>query len=278
MLKKIFIPVIYYIRRWRSRPHMLLGCLLLAVVSDILLRPLRELIPEIGSRPEVTGFSLLWNNHIFSMLFFFTVVLFFCDIPFHDDMSPFFLIRIGRICFTAGHFIYIGLVSLLIPAVFLILETLMLPDTGGSEWGIFWGSIAQTPAWQISLKFDYNILWDYEPKEALLITFLICFFLCLFTGLVLYLFTLYRQKIPGLCILSVFIILPELCYHLNFTTFYWLSPYSWICLDTTKKTYNGSLPSTGYAFKILILLNLLCILWILIKAKCSSVNLESDTQ
>lgn len=60
-----------------------------------------------------------------------------------------------------------------------------------------------------------------------------------------------------MCIATVFAVLPHIVNWLDFTTFYWLSPYSWLCLDTTMRNYNGSLPSLSYAFFVLILLNII---------------------
>lgn len=68
-----------------------------------------------------------------------------------------------------------------------------------------------------------------------------------------------------MCIMAVFAVLPHIVNWLDFTTFYWLSPYSWLCLDTTMRHYNGSLPSLSYAFPVLLLLNVLLTAAILIE-------------
>lgn len=81
------------------------------------------------------------------------------------------------------------------------------------------------------------------------------------------------MKTLGICFLSGLIILPEIVDWLDFTTFNWLSPYSWICPDTTMKTYNGSLPSLNYVFPILCLLNIFLALSIIVKAKVSKESL-----
>ena len=63
------------------------------------------------------------------------------------------------------------------------------------------------------------------------------------------------------------IILPNVVDILNYTTFYWVSPYSWICLDTTMKEYNGILPSVSYTLFMLSLIIIILILLIIWKIK-----------
>lgn len=113
----------------------------------------------------------------------------------------------------------------------------------------------------------YHILWEYRPKEAFIITFFTCIFLTTITGLFIYLFSLFQMKTLGICLISLFIILPSVVDTLNYTTFYWISPYSWICLDTTAKEYNGILPSVSYTFLMLFLITIVLILLIILRIK-----------
>ncbi|MDO4554691.1 MAG: hypothetical protein Q4B70_06075 [Lachnospiraceae bacterium] len=263
---------IYNIKRWKSRYHVLFGIIYFIILGDMMLRQTRKLIPILGVKPSTFAFPLIWNSTLFLMMFFLGVILFFSDAPFTDDMTNFVLIRCGKIKWMTAQIIYIMLTSIFIALCFFLIQAVMLPPSLANGWGKFWGSIAQTNATMATgsrMKFDYNILWDYEPVEACVVVFGICILLCLFTGLFLYFFSLINLKTIGICILSGFTILPHIVSGLDFTIFYWLSPYSWICLDTTMRSYNGSLPSIGYAYQMLMIWNLGLILLIFFRTKYS---------
>ena len=149
------------------------------------------------------------------------------------------------------------------------------PDDG---WGKLWGTLAQTTVAEqagCSLRFQYHILWDFTPKEALVFTFLLCVLLTLMTGLFLYLCSICGIKHIGCGILSALILLTMIVDWMNATTFNWLSPYSWICLDTTMRQYNGSLPSIGYVFCLLGIINSILLIGIFVRTKCSREALIS---
>lgn len=273
MLRNVFFLVIYHIKSWKSKPHILLGFFYLLFIGDMMFRPLRKVIDILGVRPTAYAFPLIWNSHFFLMMFFFGVILFYSDAPFTDKMTQFLMIRCGKLRFMAAQMIYVIFMGIMISAACFVIQALFLLPDGLRGWGQFWGTIAQTGvADEVGsrLSFEYHILWDFEPWEANITTFGLCILLTIMTGLVMYLFGLFHMKKIGVCILSVFMILPGVVDWLNFTTFYWLSPYSWICLDTTMREYNGSLPSLSYAFLMLCGINLcifILIVWKTMKSK-----------
>lgn len=71
----------------------------------------------------------------------------------------------------------------------------------------------------------------------------------------------------GVCLIGTLLTLPKVVEALNFTTFYWLSPYSWICLDTTRKVYNGALPSIKYGISMLCAVIVFLLILIYISGK-----------
>lgn len=264
------------LRKWKNDYHIYFSLVYLLLISDMMLRPARKLIKDFDVSPTVSSFALIWNSRFFLLLFFFGVLLFYSDAPFQDSLSTFVIIRCGKMRFIIAQIFYILSVGIIIPSIFFLIQYLLFPSSGGKEWGQFWGTLAQTDiAVQANcrLEFQYHILWDYTPYEALVITFTLCILLTIMTGLILYFFSLLHMKTLGICFLSGLIILPEIVDWLDFTTFNWLSPYSWICLDTTMKTYNGSLPSLSYVFPILCLLNIFLALSIIVKAKVSKESL-----
>ena len=280
--KSVLYLTAYNIKRWKSRYHVIMGLIYLCILGDMMLGPTRKLISVLGVKPTAFAFPLIWNSTLFLMMFFFGVILFFSDAPFLDDMSPFFIIRCGKMKMAAAQVLYIIVVSTLIPTCFFVIQALFLPVSLGNSWGKFWGTIAQTNASLATgsrMDFSYEILWDYEPMEANLIVFCMCILLCMLTGLFLYYCCILHMRTLGICILSGFTVLPHIvngltastsCFH--FTTFNWLSPYSFISLDQTMREYNGSLPSLDYAFRVLLIGNLLLIGLILLETRRKEIG------
>ena len=260
----------YNIKKWKQNYNILLGLIYLLIISDMMFRPARKIVEQLGFSPNISSFSLIWNSTFFILLFFLGVILFYSDAPFQDSMTSFVMIRCGKIKFMIAQICYIFLLGILIPGVFFLIQYIFLLPTEADGWGKFWGTIAQTniaEEAECRLQFDYHILWEYEPKEAFIITFFTCIFLTTITGLFIYLFSLFQMKTLGICLISLFIILPSVVDTLNYTTFYWISPYSWICLDTTSKEYNGILPSVSYTFLMLFLITIVLILLIILRIK-----------
>ncbi len=255
----------YQLKKGISKKNIWVFCFFVFLLGDLYLRPTRRLIALLGVMPRTTAFSLIWNNTFFLMLFYFNVILYFSDVPFDDAMKPFTLIRCGRTRYALSHILYIICSGIGISGIFFAVQWMILPAPVFGEWGKFWGTMAQTNAgYQVGsgMKVPYHILWEYTPAETLAITFVFSVLLNILTGLFLYFFSLWEQRIPGMCMAAVLAILPHIVSWLNYTTFYWLSPYSWLCLDTTMRKYNGILPSLSYAVTALLLLNGLLLLGI----------------
>ena len=268
MLKTNIHLLYYQFKLWNKRKNVWVFWIFLILLADMYLRPTRRLIDLLGVAPDTTVFPLIWNNTFFLMLFYFSVILYFSDVPFRDSLSRFLLIRCGRFRYVCSHLFYILCSGIVISGFFFLIQWAMLPAPVFGSWGKFWGTIVQTPiAYETGsgIEFQYHILWDFTPQEALAITFSISVLLNVLSGLFLYFCSLLGQRTVGMCIAAVFAVLPHIVSWLDFTTFYWLSPYSWLCLDTTMRHYNGSLPSLSYAFPVLILLNIILTAAILIE-------------
>ena len=170
----------YNIKKWKQNYNILLGLIYLLIISDMMFRPARKIVEQLGFSPNISSFSLIWNSTFFILLFFLGVILFYSDAPFQDSMTSFVMIRCGKIKFMIAQICYIFLLGILIPGVFFLIQYIFLLPTEADGWGKFWGTIAQTniaEEVECRLQFDYHILWEYEPKEAFIITFFTCIFL-----------------------------------------------------------------------------------------------------
>lgn len=259
MNNTVFFLFYYNLKKCRRRHHILFAFLYIILITDMMLKPVRKLSYEFGIRADTFSFPLIWNSTFFLMMFFIGVIICFIDAPFTDNMTPMLLMRCKRTKYMLGHLCYIVFMGIIIPAAFFLIQMILLPSSGWDNWGKLWGTLAQTNIgveFGCYMHFQYHILWDYSPIESTLVTMLMCILLVIMTGLIMYLFGICHKLNWGIALLAALITLPHVVDWLNFTTFYWLSPFSWICLDTTMKTYNGSLPSLSYAYTMLIIINI----------------------
>lgn len=92
MLKTNIHLLYYQFKLWNKRKNVWVFWIFLILLADMYLRPTRRLIDLLGVAPDTTVFPLIWNNTFFLMLFYFSVILYFSDVPFRDSLSRFLLI------------------------------------------------------------------------------------------------------------------------------------------------------------------------------------------
>ena len=97
----------YNIKKWKQNYNILLGLIYLLIISDMMFRPARKIVEQLGFSPNISSFSLIWNSTFFILLFFLGVILFYSDAPFQDSMTSFVMIRCGKIKFMIAQICYI---------------------------------------------------------------------------------------------------------------------------------------------------------------------------
>ena len=112
----------YNIKKWKQNYNILLGLIYLLIISDMMFRPARKIVEQLGFSPNISSFSLIWNSTFFILLFFLGVILFYSDAPFQDSMTSFVMIRCGKIKFMIAQICYIFLLGILIPGVFFLIQ------------------------------------------------------------------------------------------------------------------------------------------------------------
>lgn len=125
----------YNIKKWKQNYNILLGLIYLLIISDMMFRPARKIVEQLGFSPNISSFSLIWNSTFFILLFFLGVILFYSDAPFQDSMTSFVMIRCGKIKFMIAQICYIFLLGILIPGVFFLIQYIFLLPTEADGWG-----------------------------------------------------------------------------------------------------------------------------------------------
>ena len=59
----------YNIKKWKQNYNILLGLIYLLIISDMMFRPARKIVEQLGFSPNISSFSLIWNSTFFILLF-----------------------------------------------------------------------------------------------------------------------------------------------------------------------------------------------------------------
>lgn len=118
-------------------------------------------------------------------------VILFCNAPFEDESYQYMISRAGKLSWGLGQVFYIVKISILYMGC-LVAATIM-PFLGhinwANEWGKIWGTLGKTNAgaeFGVKLSVSQNIIRQYEPVDALIISILLEFSCVLCIGLLIY--------------------------------------------------------------------------------------------
>lgn len=94
-------------RKWKSSYRVFIVFLSVLVFTFIREDYLRQYAQDVGLAVTPYFFAFQMDDGITRMLFYFGVVLLFCNAPFMDDQQMFVLVRTGRLRWFAGQLAYI---------------------------------------------------------------------------------------------------------------------------------------------------------------------------
>lgn len=267
-IQKIIRLIQYHFHVATNKRVLLTSILLEFVVVFMQFHDGRKLIEEVGIKPEVNAFTVVWNDSFFMMVFFFLVVFSFSAIPFRDNSSQFIVIRNGAFLYVVSHIIYIIILAIINVVSLYVMIPIFLPYKNVTgDWGAFWGAVSQNTGDYIGLNHtyvSYRVFWDFTPGQAFISVFSICLLLNIMVGLFLYFLAIFRKKNLGVILLAFLITLGRMTSYFLEVRLYPFSPFNWLCLDVLVPQYNGVQVSVPYACSSLIIINVLLILCILI--------------
>lgn len=114
--------------------------------------------------------------------------------------SPYIIMRSGREIWTAGQILYIVLSSAIFFAIVELLTILLLlPNLSyENDWGKVINSFAQNGAsrYGVVFPFDYTIVSNFNPLQAMVIESLLCWLMGMFVGLLMFVLTLRSVGAP----------------------------------------------------------------------------------
>ena len=142
---------------------------------------------------DVTPFAFVFliNNDRIQFVIAACAVILFCNAPFEDESYQYVISRAGKLSWGLGQILYIIKMSILYIAC--LAAATMIPFLGhitwSNEWGKIWGTLGKTNTGaQFGVKFSVsqNIIRQYEPVDALIISILLEFSCILCIGLLIY--------------------------------------------------------------------------------------------
>ena len=142
---------------------------------------------------DVTPFAFVFliNNDRIQFVIAACAVILFCNAPFEDESYQYMISRAGKLSWGLGQILYIIKMSILY--IVCLVAATMLPFLGhitwSNEWGKIWGTLGKTNAgaeFGVKLSVSQNIIRQYEPVDALLISILLEFSCILCIGLLIY--------------------------------------------------------------------------------------------
>ena len=142
---------------------------------------------------DVTPFAFVFLVNDYGMQFMIaaSAVILFCNAPFEDESYQYMIPRTGKLSWGLGQILYIIKMSILYIAC--LTAATIIPFLGhiawSNEWGKIWGTLGKTNAgaeFGVKLSVSQNIIRQYEPVNALIISIFLEFSCILCIGLLIY--------------------------------------------------------------------------------------------
>ncbi len=214
------------------------------------------------------AFVFLINNYRIQFVIAACAVILFCNAPFEDESYQYMISRAGKLSWGLGQIFYILKTSILYTAC--LAAAAIIPFLGhitwSNEWGKIWGTLGKTNAgaeFGVELSVSQNIIRQYEPVDALVISILLEFSCILCIGLIIYFGNKMTAKSVGTFIGALIAVL-DICVSNDWLD--WAYGFSPVSL-TQLELFNGFAPKWGinlaYAEKFfmiaIISLSALCV-------------------
>lgn len=246
------------IRKWRSNYRVWIIAIIVLIFTHEFTKDIASFAHQINIPVSPWIYPFLYNQKYVKLLFFFPLILLFCDAPFIDDNQPYVISRSGRKAWSIGQMGYI-ILSTAIYFLFLILCTLVLNIFNMDftlEWGKVLGTLANTDASQamgLKIIVSSRIIFYFSPIQAMWFSFLLSWLAGVFLGLLIYAVnSLSNTRILGVLCASFFLVLDATIVN----KLRWFSPVSWCNLDQIDIGGTTQLPTITFiytAFAIIII-------------------------
>lgn len=257
-IRKVFQMVWNNIKICLMSPRFYIALILVAILFWQIEEPIRMFCAKTGYLITPWLFPHLTQLPYIQNIITLGIVLIFCDAPFIKENSPYIILRVGRKNWLYAQMLYVLIASFIYClSVYIISVLLLFPylEINGG-WGKIIGTLAQTNASnQIgTISIEYQLLLDYKPWQAVLVSGVMCWLIVSFIGLLMMCINLFGKNNWG----------PIVGSGISFTSYlarifsdmyagYYFSPPTWMGLLSFGKTNNSPYPTLIYAIVFLII-------------------------
>lgn len=253
-------------------------------------QPFLEFMRQKDSPISWCIFPFFLASHQFLAIFYFFIVYINSDVPFMQHANMYQVIRTGRRRWVIGQ---IG--GIILRSSFVVIMTAIaaaIPFLGKLELTNEWGKVIYTLAtknisaafiWDNDLEFMfyYEILDKFTPLQLMGITISLCILICTFLGLVMFLISLFVERVFAVSGAFVLVIMlyfvqnapPNMKQHIAyFVPAYWAA----VALIATPSGGYYRLPSLTYMFTFLLAAIAIVTAIILVRVKHIEFNWENE--
>lgn len=163
-------------------------------------RPLNAYIDAMDYPVSWCVFPFLMSTFPFLILFWFGIIYINSDVPFMQHINMYQILRTGRRRWAIGQVggIFLRSAAAVIFTALCTIVTLVPKIELTNDWGKLLRTAAMTDAWSVyefEYIFYYEIFGEYTPLQMMGITLLICTLIAAFIGTLMFLISLYANKV-----------------------------------------------------------------------------------
>lgn len=248
-------------RKWGANYRIWIIVIFAIIFTQEMTAPVLSFSRQLGIPVSPWIFPFLYGQGYVKLLFFFPLLLLYCDAPFVDENQPYIIARSGRTAWALGEIGYIVVSSALYFLFLLLLSMMMLlPNLQYTDdWGKVLGTLSKTSAYTVlgnKIFISSQIIDYFTPPQAMWFTFFLSWLAGIFLGLLVYMLnSLTNTRVLGVLAASFFLVLDAAAKGPN--PLRWFSPVSWCALDRIDIGGVSQNPTITYiylAFAVLILL------------------------
>ncbi len=249
-----------------SSPRLILLLVMAAAYVYGSVSPVADMSADLGIPAHPWAFPHLTNDFICQLVFMATAVVLFCDAPFENEATMYFLYRTGYTSWAMGHTLYIMVISFLFVLLLQVISVLaLIPQLDLQDgWGKIWGTLGKSGIGrQYGVVFtasDY-LVGKYTPLEATVYSFLLEWACTAWLGLLSYAGNMLSEKPVGTFLAAAFVLLDVTIYNEWTPAAYAFSPITLAQLSafSGKNLSYGITLAYAVRFFCVSILVLLCI-------------------
>lgn len=176
--------------------------ILMIAMSRTYVGPIRQFSLEADYPSSWCVFPFIMCSFTYLIMFWFGVIYVNSDVPFMQHVNMYHAIRVGRRRWALGQTGGIFIRSVVLTAIAAICT--ILPLLLDIEWSNEWGKLLRTAAMtNVFMQYDSSVLIYYEifseftPLQLMGLEILLCTLICTFIGVLMFLLSLFLNKIAA---------------------------------------------------------------------------------